>query len=79
MEVIATAKGVRITARKVRLVSATVVGMPVSEAIVALSFTPRAAAIEVAKVIKSAAANAEHNYNLDASTLRVTRVIVDEG
>ena len=35
------------------------------------------AAIEVAKVIKSAAANAEHNYNLDVSTLRVSRIEID--
>jgi hypothetical protein len=43
-----------------------------------LSFTPRHAAKEVAKVIKSAAANAEHNYNLEASSLRVERIDVDQ-
>ena len=77
MEVVATAKWVRTTARKARLVAATIEGLPVGDALTILAFTPRAAAIEVAKVIKSAAANAEHNYNLDVSTLRVTRIEID--
>jgi large subunit ribosomal protein L22 len=77
MEVVATAKWVRTTARKARLVAATVEGLPVNDALTILAFTPRAAAIEVAKVIKSAAANAEHNYNLDVSTLRVNRIEID--
>jgi large subunit ribosomal protein L22 len=54
-----------------------VTGLPVAEALVVLKFSPRSAAVDIAKVIKSAAANAEHNYNLDASTLRVARVEVD--
>ena len=77
MEVVATAKWVRTTPRKGRLVAATVVGLPVGDAFTILAFTPRAAAIEVAKVIKSAAANAERNYNLDVSTLRVVRIEID--
>ena len=77
MEVVATAKWVRTTARKARLVTQLVEGLPVAEALVVLRYSPRSAARDVAKVIKSAAANAEHNYNLDASTLRVSRVEVD--
>jgi large subunit ribosomal protein L22 len=77
MEVVATAKWVRTTARKARLVAALVEGLPVDEAITVLSFTPRAAATDVSKVIKSAAANAEHNYNLDRSTLRVKRIEIE--
>jgi large subunit ribosomal protein L22 len=77
MEVVATAKWVRTTARKARLVAALVVGLPVDEAITVLSFTPRSAATDVSKVIKSAAANAEHNYNLDRSTLRVKRIEIE--
>jgi large subunit ribosomal protein L22 len=77
MEVVATAKWVRTTARKARLVSAMVTGLPVAEALVVLNYSPRSAAADIAKVIKSAAANAEHNYNLDASSLRVARVEVD--
>ena len=78
MKVIATAKGVRITSRKARLVADSVIGLPVAEALAVLSFTPHHAAKEVAKVIKSAAANAEHNYNLEASSLRVDRIDVDQ-
>src|SRR5438445_10935739 len=77
MEVVATAKWVHTTARKARLVTHMVEGLPVAEALVVLGYSPRAAARDVAKVIKSAAANAEHNYNLDASSLRVVRVEVD--
>ena len=77
MEVVATAKWVRATPRKARLVAATVEGLSVGDALTILAFTPRAAAIEVAKVVKSAAANAEHNYNLDVSTLRVARIEID--
>jgi large subunit ribosomal protein L22 len=77
MEVVATAKWVRTTARKARLVAATIEGLSVTDALTILAFTPRFAAIEVAKVIKSAAANAEHNYNLDVSTLRVARIEID--
>ena len=74
----ATAKWVRITARKARLVSRAVVGMPVAEALTLLRFMPRAAADDVLKVIKSAAANAEHNYKLDSSLLRIARIEVDD-
>jgi large subunit ribosomal protein L22 len=77
MEVVATAKWVRTTARKARLVAALVEGLPVDEAITILSFTPRYAATDVSKVIRSAAANAEHNYNLDRSTLRVKRIEIE--
>jgi large subunit ribosomal protein L22 len=77
MEVVATAKWVHTTARKARLVTHMVEGLPVAEALVVLRFSPRAAARDVAKVIQSAAANAEHNYNLDASNLRVRRIEVD--
>jgi large subunit ribosomal protein L22 len=77
MEVVATAKWVHTTARKARLVTHMVEGLPVAEALVVLRYSPRAAARDVAKVIQSAAANAEHNYNLDASTLRVIRIEVD--
>lgn len=79
MEVVATAKWVRTTARKARLVTKCVEGMAVSDALTVLHFMPKAAATDVWKVIKSAAANAEHNYKLDASMLRVARVEVEEG
>jgi large subunit ribosomal protein L22 len=79
MEVIARAKYVRRTPRKARIVADAVVGMRVSEALAQLEFSPRHAAADVAKVIKSAAANAEHNYNLSRDDLVVKQLLVDEG
>ena len=79
MEVIAKAKYVRRTPRKARLVADAVIGMRVSEALAQLEFSPRHAAQDVAKVIKSAAANAEHNYNLSRDDLVVKQLLVDEG
>jgi large subunit ribosomal protein L22 len=78
VRVVALAKDVRITSRKARVVAESVAGLPVAEALVLLNFTPRHAAREIAKVIKSAAANAEHNYNLETSALRVERIEVEQ-
>jgi large subunit ribosomal protein L22 len=61
------------------LVAATVIGMPVKDALVVLGFTPKAAAQEIGKVVKSAAANASNNFSQDEETLVVKRIIVDEG
>jgi large subunit ribosomal protein L22 len=79
MEVTAIAKYVKRTPSKARLVADTVKGMRVDEALTYLQFSPRQAATDVAKVIKSAAANAEHNFNLDRETLVVARLLVDDG
>src|ERR1035437_7768889 len=77
MRVVATAKWVRTTARKARLVAKTVEGLPVNEALKVLEFQPRYVARAIWTVINSAAANAEHNFNLDISTLRVERVVIE--
>src|SRR3981081_146838 len=77
MEVEAQARFMRIAPRKARLVADTVVGMPVKEALVVLQFTQRAAAIEVAKVLKSAAANASNNFSQDEDALVVKRIQVN--
>src|SRR5947209_20361443 len=79
MEVEAIARYMRIPPRKARLVAATVVGLPVKEALTVRDFTPRAAAKEVAKVVKSAAANATNNFNQDEDTLFVKSIVVNEG
>ncbi|MCD2255329.1 50S ribosomal protein L22 [Agrilactobacillus fermenti] len=75
----ATAKTVRIAPRKVRLVVDTIRGRSVAEALAILQFTPRGASPVVAKVLKSAIANAEHNYDLDAENLFVSEAFVNEG
>ncbi len=79
MEVIARAKYVRRAPRKARLVADAVRGLPVNEALTVLQFMPKHAALDVAKVIKSAAANAEHNFNLNRDDLVVKALMVDEG
>ena len=79
MEVSATAKYVRIAPRRVRLVAREVTGMTAEEALAALAFLPQRAASVIAKVVKSAAANAENNYGLDRGSLVVRGVRVDQG
>jgi large subunit ribosomal protein L22 len=79
MQVQATAKWVRVPARKARLVADVVEGMPVGDALTALSFMPQSAAEDVAKVVRSAAANAENNFNLERERLQLLRVEVDGG
>ena len=75
----ATAKIVRIAPRKVRLVVDEVRGKSVAEAISTLRFANRGAAKPVEKVLNSAIANAEHNYDLNAEDLYVSEAYVNEG
>lgn len=79
MDVRSTAKTVRYTPRKVRLVLDMVRGKSVEEALAILQFTPNQAAGAVAKVVKSAAANAVHNNKLDADKLYIKACFADEG
>ena len=78
-EVRASAKWVRITPRKARLVVEHIRGRTVPEARTVLAFTQRAAAREVEKLLKSAVANAEANHNLIGDDLIVKAAYVDEG
>ena len=75
----AIAKTVRIAPRKVRLVVDLIRGKQVGEAVAILQLTPKAASPVVEKVLKSAIANAEHNYDLDVNNLVVSEIFVDEG
>jgi large subunit ribosomal protein L22 len=79
VEVRASVKNVRRSARKVRLVADVVRGRSVTEALTILRFMPQHAARDVEKLLKSAAANAENNFNLDVEGLHVHRILVDEG
>ncbi|WOV87288.1 50S ribosomal protein L22 [Sporosarcina oncorhynchi] len=74
-----TARTVRIAPRKVRLVVDLIRGKKIGEAVAILRLTPKAASPVVEKVLKSAIANAEHNYDLDVENLIVSEVFVDEG
>ena len=77
----ATAKFVRVSPRKARLVADHIRGRSVPEARTILAFTERAAAIDVEKVLSSAVANAESNPALhwNGDDLVVHSVFVDEG
>ncbi len=75
----ATARTVRIAPRKARLVIDLIRGKQVGEALSILKFTPRSAAPIIEKVLMSAIANAEHNFDLDIANLYVSEAYVDEG
>ena len=79
MRATATAKYVRGSTRKARLVVQVIRGRSVEEAAALLRFMPQAAAKEVANVLKSATANAENNLNLAADELVVVDARADEG
>ena len=79
MRVSATAKYLRGSTRKARLVTLVIKGKPVEEAAALLRFMPQAAARDVARVLKSATANAENNHNLSADELHVVEAIANEG
>jgi large subunit ribosomal protein L22 len=76
-EVRAVGRYIQMSPQKVRLVIDEVRGKPVDEALTALKFTPKAAAKPVAKVIRSAVANAEENFGLAREDLYVARIMAD--
>src|SRR5216117_2851276 len=78
-EVRAVAKWVRMSPRKARVVAEHIRGRSVPEARTVLAFTPRAAAREMEKVLRSAVANAEANHGLLGDDLIVSAAFVDEG
>jgi large subunit ribosomal protein L22 len=79
MEVIAKAKDIPVSAQKVRLVVDTVRGKKLDDALATLEFLPQKSARDVYKVVKSAASNAEQNFDLDPDDLYVKRIYADEG
>jgi large subunit ribosomal protein L22 len=78
MEVTAKASKVRISPRKVRLVVDMVRGKRVTEAIELMRFVPNRAATDVEKLLKSVAANAENNYDLDPDDLWIKSIYADD-
>ena len=79
MRVKAVAKDVGISPQKARLVINMVNGKKVDEALSILNFLPTPTAKGVAKVIKSAAANAENNFQLSPAALRIRCISADKG
>lgn len=75
----ATAKYIRISPTKVRVVLDTVRGKSVNEALAMLMATPKSASEPIRKVIESATANAEHNQGLSRADLFVSEIFADGG
>ncbi len=75
----AVARFVRITPNKARRVVELIKGMRAQDAVEVLRFAPQAASEPVRKVLESAMANAENNFQLGRASLRVERAYVDDG
>lgn len=79
MEVRSAHKYAHISAQKARQVTRAITGMPVSQALNVLDFTPKKAAQLVGKVLRTAIANAENNHSLDGDSLMVRSAIATPG
>ena len=79
MEAKATAKFVRVSPRKAGQVCDLVRGKNVDEALAILKYTPRGAASIIAKVVKSAKANAENNHEMDVEKLYIDSIVANQG
>lgn len=79
MEVRATARYVRTSPRKLRPIAGVVRGKKVEEALTILRFLPSPSARTVARVVKSAVANAENNFEMTPSDLRIVEIYIDGG
>ena len=79
MEAKAIAKYIRIAPRKVRIVADLIRGKSIGEAFAILQHTPKVASEVIEKVLKSAVANAEHNYDMNVDSLYVSTIYVDQG
>jgi large subunit ribosomal protein L22 len=79
MQVIARAKYVRMSPRKVRLVANLIKGMEVEKAKWQLSFNKKIASLPLLKILESAIANAVENFDLDKNNLMIKTITVNEG
>lgn len=75
----AIAKYVRISPRKVRIVIDLIRGKSIEDAFAILKFTPKRGAVLLDKVLRSAVANAENNFDMDVDRLYISRCFVDQG
>jgi large subunit ribosomal protein L22 len=78
MEIKACDKHIGISAQKVRLLADLVRGMPVSDALSTLEYTPKAGSRYVGKLLNSAVASASSQEGIDVDTLFVKKIYVDE-
>ncbi len=78
MEVKAIARNTGVSARKIRPIVDMVRGKKVDEALTILKFARRPNARIVAKVVKSAAANAENNFQMTPANLKIASISADQ-
>jgi len=79
MKVRAVAKDIGVSPQKLRLVIDMIKGKKVDEALTTLSFLSTPTAKAVAKVVKSAVANAENNFQMAPTELTITEIFADQG
>ena len=79
MEIQSTAKNVRVSPRKVRLILERLPGLSVDQALALLRYVPSPHARTVSKVVLSAAANAENNFDLDVDDLYIKNAYAGDG
>lgn len=79
MQVKSVYKYARMSAQKAREVTRAITGMPVSQALSVLDFTPKKAAFLIGKTLRSAIANAENNHELDTESLIVKSAVATDG
>lgn len=79
MEAKAIARYIRISSRKVNIVLNLIRGKKVDEAFAILKHTPKAASEILLKLLKSAVANAENNYNMDVDNLYISEAYANQG
>ena len=79
MKITAIGKDIGIPPRKVKLIVDMVRGKKVDEALTILNFSTTPSALAVAKVIKSAVANAENNYEMSPADLKIANISANKG
>jgi len=79
VEAKAHVKHVRISSRKVKMVIDLIRGKTVDEAMAILRYTPKKAAAIVEKLVKSAAANAENNHDMNPDNLYIAEIYANQG
>ena len=79
MESRAVARYIRVSPLKARQVADLVRGKNINEAVGILRYVNKKSAPLINKVLRSAIANAEHNYNMDSDILYVAEIYIDEG
>ncbi|MCX5779408.1 MAG: 50S ribosomal protein L22 [Firmicutes bacterium] len=79
MEARAVAHHIRVSPLKARQVADLVRGKAIKEALGILKYTNKKSAPLINKVLKSAVANAEHNFDMDSDALYVSAIMIDVG